>query len=80
MRGKGLGTRLIQELMNNSKVENLGNYVLDVSVENPKAQELYDKLGFRVSRKCISSLKNNHASVVDHNRMEKKILTKDSTQ
>lgn len=72
-RGKKLGTKLIEELMKAPKINGQNSFVLDVSVENPKAQNLYEKLGFMVTKKYYSTLTNKFACVIDHNRMEKKI-------
>ncbi|WP_049782652.1 GNAT family N-acetyltransferase [Maribacter sp. HTCC2170] len=80
MRGKGLGTMLINELMLSNKIDKQKSFVLDVSIENPQAQRLYEKFGFEVSKKCLSKLKNQFAIVIDHNRMEKEIPTKSQVQ
>lgn len=72
-RGKGLGTRLIEHLMQSPKIQNQSHYVLDVSEENPRARKLYEQMGFEVAKKCNSNLKNKYSQVVDHYRMEKRI-------
>ena len=69
LRGKGLGTFLIKELMNLYDNEQV-TFVLDVSEENPKAQSLYEKLGFRITSKNESNLKNKYSYVANHYRME----------
>ena len=43
---------------------------LDVSVENPRAQALYERLDFEVTEECMSKLENSTARVPDHRRME----------
>jgi ribosomal protein S18 acetylase RimI-like enzyme len=42
---------------------------LDVSVNNPDAERLYRRLGFRVTEERASSLQNAHGSVANHLRM-----------
>jgi len=44
-------------------------WVLDVSEENLRAKALYDRLGFKVTKKNISTLKNNYSYVANHFRM-----------
>lgn len=73
-RGHGLGTMLIEKLMESPKINKHTSFVLDVSVENPNAQKLYERMGFIETEKCISVLNNKYAQVVDHNRMSRNIL------
>lgn len=72
-RGTGLGTKMIGELMKNPKIKNQKRFVLDVSSENPRAQQLYERLGFALTKTCVSRLNNRFGHVVDHYRMERKI-------
>lgn len=70
LRGKGYGTKLIRELMA-TVPQNTSNYfILDVAEENPKAKALYERLGFKVTKKYISTYKNEYARVPNHFRME----------
>lgn len=69
-RGLGLGTKLIAFLMKASNPKPTDCFVLDVSEENPKAQLLYERLGFKVTKCQYSNLKNNYGHVANHFRME----------
>jgi RimJ/RimL family protein N-acetyltransferase len=55
------------------KVKNQKRLVLDVSAENPRAQQISERLGFEVTKACVSRLENRFGHVVDHYRMERKI-------
>jgi ribosomal protein S18 acetylase RimI-like enzyme len=43
---------------------------LDVAVGNPRAQALYERLGFVVAAERVSTLRNAQATVANHRRME----------
>jgi len=45
-------------------------FILDVSEENPRAKALYERLGFVVTKKYDSTLKNKFSYVPNHFRME----------
>ena len=45
--------------------------VLDVAVSNPRAQALYERLGFAVTGERASSLANAQGAVPGHRRMER---------
>ncbi len=68
-RGQGIGTLLIQYLLDTGRVAGRSTAILDVSVENPRAQALYERLGFAVMAQTDSRLANKHATVVAHRRM-----------
>lgn len=72
-RSKGYGQALIEYLMANAEIETNGCFVLDVSLLNPRAQTLYDRLGFEVTKLSESNLKQEYGFVANHNRMEKNI-------
>ena len=72
-RGKGLGTELMIQLMNASKAKEDQKYVLDVSEENPRAHALYNRLGFTVTAKMKSDLRNKYSYVANHFRMEREV-------
>ena len=50
MRGRGIGTALLQRHLDRAREEGLRRYELDVSVSNPRGQQLYERFGFRVTR------------------------------
>lgn len=47
-RGKGVGTVLIQYLIERCRERRLRKCALDVAITNPRAQALYERLGFKV--------------------------------
>ncbi|MEI6553042.1 MAG: GNAT family N-acetyltransferase [bacterium] len=47
-RGLGIGTRLIKELENRIKSRNINMAMLGVEKDNTRAQDLYNKLGYKV--------------------------------
>ena len=49
LRGRGIGEALIAYLLAPSRVAGCREAVLDVSVENPRAEALYTRLGFAVT-------------------------------
>ena len=70
LRGKGYGTQLIKALMEKDAKKEGKKFILDVSEENPKAKALYDKLGFQVTQKYVSTYQNKFSRVPNHLRME----------
>jgi ribosomal protein S18 acetylase RimI-like enzyme len=66
---KGIGALLVKHLLDEGRRSGRTKAVLDVSVENPRAQALYERLGFSVTRENHSTLKNRHATVCHHRRM-----------
>ncbi len=69
MRGKGIGTDLVELFLATGRRDGRRVAALDVSVENPDAQRLYERLGFRVEHEVISKLRNDRATVPNHRRM-----------
>ena len=70
LRGQGLGTKMIELLMEEANKTKDSYWILDVSEENPKAKALYERLGFKTTQKHISNLKNQYSYVANHFRME----------
>ena len=70
LRGRGVGARLVNFLLEQGRAKNRAVAGLDVSVENPRAQALYERLGFKVTKEETSSYKNDTAHVPGHRRME----------
>ncbi len=64
--GRGIGRRLVEYFLDVGRQANRPIAVLDVSVENPRAQALYEQIGFQAVAECISTLPN----VPDHRRLE----------
>lgn len=70
-RGQGIGTQLIERFLDEGRRRRKKVAALDVSVENPDAERLYERLGFTVSEVRTSNLANEFGMVVDHRRMER---------
>ncbi len=72
LRGKGIGTALIEHLIEKTPLHPSDKVVLDVSFINPNAKKLYEKLGFVVTRTQHSNLKRRKfkIEVPHHYRME----------
>ncbi len=78
-RSRGIGADLIQHLLtlgrdpprDPTRTQNAGRAVLDVAVTNPRAQFLYERLGFAVTRERPSRLARAEGRVPDHRRMER---------
>jgi ribosomal protein S18 acetylase RimI-like enzyme len=70
MRGQGIGEQLVHHLLEIGRAAGRTTAALDVSVENPRAQALYERLGFVVTKEYPSRLENDTARVPDHRRME----------
>jgi ribosomal protein S18 acetylase RimI-like enzyme len=65
--GQGIGSQLIDYFLKLGCARGLAKAALDVSAENPLAQALYERLGFEVVVRRISTL----AGVPDHIYMER---------
>lgn len=72
-RGQGIGAQLVDYFLQQGKEMGRVAAALDVAVTNPRAQALYERLGFVVTQELPSTLKNEHATVATHRRMEKRI-------
>lgn len=48
VQGRGLGRQLINDILANARADGFTTVELDVLEENPGAQRLYERLGFRV--------------------------------
>lgn len=72
-RGQGIGAQLIDYFLQQGQEMGRVAAALDVAVTNPRAQALYERLGFVVTQELPSTLKNEQATVAAHRRMEKQI-------
>ncbi len=66
MQGKGIGSKLVGHLMEQGRKAGKTQTALDVSVLNPRAQALYERLGFKQTGHRESTL----VGVPSHNRLE----------
>jgi len=71
--GRGIGARMVRHLLEEGRRLGRSVAVLDVSSINPRAQALYERLGFVVTGESVSALRNQFAAVPDHRRMELKL-------
>ena len=71
LRGQGIGRALIDELIRRGLQHGRRRMVLDVATSNPRAQALYQRLGFAVTGERRSTLANTQGTVPDHRRMER---------
>ena len=69
MRSRGLGAKLMTYLL--ALATACPKAVLDVDAGNPRAQALYERLGFVVTATRVSKLHSRYDCVGDHRRMEK---------
>nr|WP_240454546.1 GNAT family N-acetyltransferase [Caulobacter sp. 17J65-9] len=67
LRGGGVGRRMVEHLLEAGAARGYRRAVLDVSAANPRAQALYERMGFAVTRERRSPI----AAVPDHRRMER---------
>jgi ribosomal protein S18 acetylase RimI-like enzyme len=70
-RGQGIGARLVGNLLADLDPDQHRYATLDVAITNPRAQLLYERLGFEVEVLRASKLHNQHGRVMDHNRMRR---------
>jgi ribosomal protein S18 acetylase RimI-like enzyme len=71
LRGQGIGRALIEELVRRGMQAGRRRMALDVAASNPRAQALYERLGFAVTGERRSALVNAQGAVPDHRRMER---------
>jgi len=70
LRGRGLGQRLLEHMHHEARSRGARLTALDVSVENPRAEALYARLGYEVVGEMPSTLRNAAGYVPPHRRME----------
>ena len=68
--GRGIGEQLMSHIIEQGRELGRPIAVLDVSCENPRAQALYERLGFKVTEELRSYYRNDTATVPHHRRME----------
>jgi ribosomal protein S18 acetylase RimI-like enzyme len=69
-RGGGIGAALMTHMIAQHRHSGLRKVVFDVAATNPRAQKLYERLGFVVTVEHRSRLANAQGIVVNHRRME----------
>jgi ribosomal protein S18 acetylase RimI-like enzyme len=73
LQGQGLGTLLIHHLIEQAKQQGFATAALDVSSANPRAQKLYEQLGFRVKKINRADYRSAFGNIVEHRYMEKSL-------
>jgi ribosomal protein S18 acetylase RimI-like enzyme len=68
-RSRGFGQALVLHLLEEGRRRGCRTAELDVASVNPRAESLYERLGFRVHRERKSALANAQGAVPDHRRM-----------
>jgi len=70
LRGRGIGGTLLNHQKELARNNGRGVYALDVSVNNPRAQKLYESLGLKVTRENHLNGFMGCRTVPDTRRME----------
>lgn len=70
LQSRGVGRKLVEFLLNEGRKLGRRKASLDVSCENPRAQALYERMGFVVTEEIPSNLQNAAGRVPAHRRME----------
>ncbi|MBI2421975.1 MAG: GNAT family N-acetyltransferase [Candidatus Hydrogenedentes bacterium] len=73
LRGHGIGGQLMEAMLARARAQGMRYATLDVSIENPRAEALYARLGFEVISETPSSLANATARVPGHRKMLKRL-------
>jgi len=73
MRGKGVGTALLDHQKEVAISKNRRIFALDVAVTNPRAQKLYERMGFRVMQENKFVGTRQSPKVPDSRRMEMRL-------
>ena len=68
-RGHGIGARMVHHLMERGRRAGAPRAVLDVSVENARAEALYRRLGFNLVIERASTMQSKFGRVMNHRRM-----------
>ncbi len=68
--GQGIGYRLIEHLLASIRRRGGRRVGLDVALINPRAEELYNRIGFEITAERKSTLSNQYGVVPDFHRME----------
>lgn len=74
-RGQGVGAQLVAWLLERGRQRGCRCAVLDVAEDNPRAQALYQRLGFEVTGQRAARLINRHGRVPAQTRMQQNLQT-----
>ncbi len=70
LRGQGIGARLLLEQMKHARNTRKAKFALDVADNNPRAQQLYERLGLRVVKQSDFEVTRNGIRLPQSRRME----------
>jgi ribosomal protein S18 acetylase RimI-like enzyme len=73
LRGRGIGALFMRHLLEGLDANRHRCATLDVALTNPRAQLLYERLGFVIEALRTSKLQNPSGQVADHNRMSRPV-------
>ena len=73
LQGQGIGTQLLNHLLSPEYTAGCSMAALDVAVTNPRAETLYERLGFTVTGLSESRLSSEWGTVANLRRMEKQL-------
>jgi ribosomal protein S18 acetylase RimI-like enzyme len=68
-RGQGIGARMVNYLLDRGARAGKATAVLDVSIENTRAEALYQRLGFKLVIERPSTMKSAYGRFMNHRRM-----------
>ena len=70
LRGQGIGAALLQRQIAHAQAIGKRKFALDVAATNPRAQQLYERLGLRVVRETAFAAERDSLQVPASRRME----------
>lgn len=70
-RSQGVGGALFNRLFEEGRSAGMTSAVLDVAATNPRAQALYERLGFEVTHTVMEGAHSKHGGIISHYRMKK---------
>ncbi|MFO8113077.1 MAG: GNAT family N-acetyltransferase [Desulfosalsimonadaceae bacterium] len=70
MRGRGIGSRLLEDQIRAARSQKLRRCILDVAADNTRARKLYERLGFCMVARQNWPFQDDPVHVPDHIRME----------
>ncbi len=70
MRGRGIGTGLLEDQIRKARSQKLRRCILDVAADNTRARKLYERLGFCMVSRQNWPFQDGPVQVPDHIRME----------
>lgn len=70
MRGRGIGSKMIEHIFELARKRGIDSICLDVAEANSRAKALYARMGFVVVRHNVGGLKNQYGSVTGHDYMK----------